>query len=487
MLMDNHWFTEKDELFIYVTNCLKQTSGKSLKDLGTNPNLPSIEQIRVKVYDKLVSYCEPSDSSWNPEEVAEELLNDVPDDKLLSLYFRGDIYHFFEYDEVSTAFKTLMTDGDIAEADYGWVEKNYPDAMEFLNSIWVYIEDWVLAPGLVRDINHKIEVMERKSVILTDTDSTFLTVDPWVKWCESYLEIDNSTDEKQLTVINTMLMLMRLASDHQMEKLTTNMFVPKDFRWLVNFKSEFIYSRLLLTNGKKHYMGLVTFQEGAKRVNADGEIGEIDIKGLSIKKSNLSPYTGRYLTDLVETNIFRKGTEIDRFTLINGLTRFEETIRENILNGGTDFAKPTKVKNPDGYANKFSMDVFRGSLAWNTLYPEERIENSTSALLYQLTPGSDYEQFLNIMESVEYDNKEFIIDTITNLFYNADEQPELFKNGFNWIALPYGIEQMPKWIINLIDIDEIVSKNTSPVLPILESIDIKVISNNNQYTNVVKF
>ncbi|MGO4984969.1 family B DNA polymerase, partial [Collinsella sp. Sow4_E3] len=58
MLMDNHWFTEPDELFVYVTACKMKVQDSSLDDLGENPNLPSnIDEIRKEVKRKLVSYC----------------------------------------------------------------------------------------------------------------------------------------------------------------------------------------------------------------------------------------------------------------------------------------------------------------------------------------------------------------------------------------------------------------------------------------------
>ena len=107
------------------------------------------------------------------------------------------------------------------------------------------------------DLPRMVTTMRRRIVTLTDTDSTFLNLNPWVEWITEQLGGEELPDDDHLTSMNCIIYILRCQNDFQMEWLTRNMGIEASHRGLILFKSEFIIKRQMLTDGKKHYAAFV--------------------------------------------------------------------------------------------------------------------------------------------------------------------------------------------------------------------------------------
>jgi hypothetical protein len=74
-----------------------------------------------------------------------------------------------------------------------------------------------------------------------------------MEWLTSYFDYSDADEDCLLTGLNSMVYLLRLMNDYQMACLTRNLGVPEHKRKLINFKSEFVIARMVLTDGKKNY------------------------------------------------------------------------------------------------------------------------------------------------------------------------------------------------------------------------------------------
>lgn len=487
-LDDNHFFINKEDVSYHLMRCVESyiEFGEEFGKFGENPHLE--ECTYEHLFNKIVGYCHPTDSSWIPEEVVKEALDNIPESFYPAIFFRGQMAKFLEYSNLKSGMIEHLQDYDIAEAEYKWMEKKKPASMAFLNEIWGYIRHWVASPYLIPNIEERVLHMKRRVVILTDTDSCFLGVDKLLLWTRDVLGLDIEDPDKQISHVNFYILIMRLMSDHCMMEFGKGMNVPEDYRWMLYFKSEYFYKRLILTNGKKNYIGLMTYQEGSKLRNKAGGLGEIDIKGLQIKKSGTAKATGKMHKDLIETYLLRS-EEMDRFALLNKLTQFEQDIYRDVIDEGSlNFVKPASYKNPKFYKNPEGMPIYRGVTTWNALFPDDPIKPSETARICKISVLNNYDLFLEHMEAYDGDDKNHIIDTITRLYFDEKSNEKMAAKGLNWFAMPYNIEQIPAWLRPMINIRDEVSSNIAPILPILESVDIRVASGNvTTFTNILKF
>ena len=127
------------------------------------------------------------------------------------------------------------------------------EAIETLNE---YFEYFLSYPYQWDDKERHIADMRRKCVIISDTDSTFLNIDPVVEWYERELNGGERLDKiGRIAVCNVMVYAITKFVEKIFWQLTKNMNIPEDRRKLISMKSEFNYSRIILTKNKKQYAG----------------------------------------------------------------------------------------------------------------------------------------------------------------------------------------------------------------------------------------
>ena len=262
----NLWLRNPDEMARHVSLCLLATEGRDPQDeWGEHPGLMDAIDEELIVA-KLVDASAPG---WPAEECARKLVAGRSKLELVALALRGDPYTFMTFPETYQLLTVAMS-GEIHEADPGKLEKHHPKGKAAMERLWDGLRDWVAVPWMPTDMPRLVAQMQRRTVILVDTDSTFLNLHPWMKWVEENCDHDMQDEGKRLTAMNVMVYLLRLMNDWQMWALMTNLGVPEHKRRLINFKSEFVISRMVITGGKKHYTALLRFQEGARIVCGGG-------------------------------------------------------------------------------------------------------------------------------------------------------------------------------------------------------------------------
>mgnify|MGYP003616406367 CR=1 FL=1 len=213
--------------------------------------------------------------------------------------------------------------------------------------------------------------------------------------------------------------------------------------------------RIMLTEAKKQYASKVTMQEGVLYKKAD-----IDLKGLAIKKVSTNKRSRAKFEEILEKDIL-DDNEIDITKIIRKYKLFEQEIATSLKSGNLDFAIPAKVNKAENYVAPYSIPSFRGSLAWNILFPENEIQFPSRVLNVKLKIDS----FDQIKENI--DDEE-----ILNKFKRIYGNPDLVKKGIEIISIPPDSKEIPKFLIPFIDIEFIVNSNIKSGLPMLKSLGV---------------
>lgn len=478
-MMNNLWLRNPNEMARHVAICVGQCEGGDPREeWGDHPQVPEVTP--EMVVDRLIDASAPG---WDSRTCAEGLVVGLPESALWAILFRGNPFQFLGFPRAQELLITALN-GKISEADPGKMEKHHPEGKLAIEALWEGMSRWVAIHWMPADMPRLIGEMTRRVVILTDTDSTFLNLLPWMEWLRASFELPENDEDQMLTCLNVMVYLLRLVSDFQMGELTKNLGVPEDKRRMINFKSEFVISRMVLTNGKKNYVALEMYQEGARIVG-----DKVTLKGLSMKKTTVAKSTGEFLKESIETKILRS-KDIDRVGVLRDLVTLEDTIREQTLAGVPEYSSPATLGRMSEYADKYAMPVVRGALAYNVAEPEMPIREGDRVAMYRTVVNTDVGRLAEEIAKHEPGTRGHeALSALLTEFFGDNAPEEMSKNGFNWFCIPKDAAAIPDYMLPLIDVESVLQANSTPMHPILEAIGIRVsrASSVDSYSNIIRF
>ena len=455
-LGNNPAIESEDELLKHIFHCYKETGGVNpSEELGDCP----FDFFKDKsIIDYLKEQCV---FKWSQEfeEKVDSLIR-TEEDKF-SLLFRGKPYMFFDsFPYVHELYISCHEDKDN------------------INKLWNCLKKWVIFPWLHHNATNRVNRLKRKVAILSDTDSTFINLEPWVNYGWERLGEGEMEQEDLLCLIDVATKLLKLYTEERLERICYALQIPEDHHWLIEFKNEFLISRMLLTEGKKHYMYINLAQEG-KLIN-EGK-GELEIKGLAMKKSNTSKQTGEYLQNLCESRIMRG--DVDRVGLLKDIVLFEDEIKSSFSRGEVSYSSPSTMKRDVDYQNKWRIQSIRGKEAWNAIMPHASISAGEKVNLLHIRVGKDFDLLKEHCKDTE------ILQRLYNIFWSVDSEEDAKKRGFNWLAVPKTHQIIPEWLRPLLNLENSVAINIAPIHPIFKTLGLRLVntkSGNVDYTNLVE-
>jgi hypothetical protein len=484
MLSNNVHYDNFTDLSIYLN--------RILRDRHSNPEIPSILEIIDE--DKIPSPNDVyqvlkflTDKKLNKDELQEvkNLLKKMSKEDLSYIYYTNNLFKFLENSGPSELIRALL------EVDIQNPAKIDDDTKAIVESLWTLIKNYVSYDYQIFQRQSRAFSMERESIITVDTDSNFLSLNKWVQWVKDQFDIEINSDNfkqeevvpdemKLFTIINIAVLLLSRYVQMVLNRFTHNCNVNPEKQPIINMKSEYFYPRILLTRNKKQYCGYLRLQEGNLITKYKQQI---DMKGMSIKKASVNNRTREVFTNLIDKNILRSKT-INLAEILGLFIKFEAEIRNSLMNGETTFLTPAKVNDIGSYKLPQQMPVVRGSLVWNELYPENKIQIPDKINLLKIKGGS-----IQDLKPI-YGTKEFeFLQEYCFTPPTDDSRLDLTNYGFNILALPKSEEKIPEWVIPLIDINTIVDDNIRPGILILQSLGLKIMKYNNSeyYSNFINF
>lgn len=526
-LGNNVKFRSLNEVLMFIKHTVSERSHRQYNDSDILSHWISKEEC----FAKLVLDCGGFASEiYVPDEkdldIIWKTVCNLPQEDLNRIYYKNNLYEFLLNRSMVKAIRFMM---DRLETPYLSPDEVPVEIHAELDAFIDILDEYVMNHFQVMDRIIRWQNMIHQICILSDTDSAFVSLDAWVRFATgliadmklkiAHIETDmiaaienerheflkaNPTiqdfdfyndkvierrrmidpliiipqDNIRYSLISIMTRTVSILCNKYIEESTktSNSWSP-DRKCRMYLKNEFLIKRILMTNVKKNYVTKQELQEG--HIIPDTIDTAVDIKGIECMHKSTSPdSTKKALKKIVYEDILQP-ENIDQIQVLKDMAILEKNIIASLYSGSKEYYKPAKVKSQSNYEMPMRIQGVKGIIAWNGLKREEDLPLNLDEL--------------NTVNIAKVDLNNATLDRIREkdpgLYMRAKaffEDPENadFKGKVDAIAIP-SEQQVPDWIMTILNFDQIVSDNISG-FP-LESINIRRSNNSNiNYINMIK-
>lgn len=210
--------------------------------------------------------------------------------------------------------------------------------------------------------SYRLKNMRRRTVVLSDTDSTCFTLDEWVKW---YGDGNFQINPKTIAIGGAIAYITTQSIVHLLRIFSCNMGVDPDLIDKLGMKNEFLWLVHIPAEVSKHYFAYTVIQE----TNVLGD-PEIEIKGVHLKNSAVAKHMiddGKaMMKDILER--VSRNEKIKLKDIVTHVIGLENSITESVYKGESDFLKKSKIKTKDAYVEDPSKSPYGRHLFWNEVF-----------------------------------------------------------------------------------------------------------------------
>lgn len=521
-------FGSLDEVVVYIDNIVREKSTRQYQDKFIIKEDVPLHQ----VFGHLIMMC---GWYWIPDEEEMEIiwnmLQNMSQWDLNRIYYKNNLYEFMNAsDYMRGLLKTIL---EKLKTPYMEPMKPPKEIKAELDEFRDIMLEYVYYSYPIPDKVDRMKNMVKSIIMISDTDSAIISLDAWFRYslelvkgehlqmfnkkidvfrevefdefgdikdtswreCVDFVEQDITfdfydddlvelehkidptvflpQDGLRYSIINIMCYILDWISNDYMLKFTKchHSWAPdKDCKIIL--KNEFLFKRALLTTGQKNYASYQEIQEGHKIPPEEA----LDIKGIQalIKAGTPAP-TKKALKKILYEDILT-ADNIDQVKIIKHLAAVERNIVNSIASGSKEYYKPVNVKSTHSYDDPMGIQGIKASVAWNALKRDDQEpinldqRNHIDIAKVQLNKKT-----LNRLEQFPE-----VYDKAVKLL----EDPAFKKNGeCTSIAIPPS-EDVPDWLIAIIDTNTIVTDNISG-FPV-ESVGIQRLDKNVNLSTMIK-
>lgn len=451
-IFGNQAFPNFSDLMLYIED-VKTHATKNILEIIDTDMIKTKQEVVDFIAKKCMFDMAVGTSRYSQLVKAVDNLND---NELQQLYYRNNFYEFIPSTKVSkivyAALGTPIVVDKYIKNKFSTPEEER--GIKIANMLMQVLEDFVIMYRLPSQKYKIVNNLKRRTIIHTDTDSVFIYLHPFIRFCQLLNRADRFNNVNLITVmINKYVAKSMLMLSDRLKTSAKN-------RTRLEMKNESLFRKVIMTRNKKNYMTLPEVKEGKIL-----EKMKVDIKGLSIKKSTLHKNVRDFFASVVNEELFRADTdEINVPVILKKIFDFKTRMRAELSSGSIEYSSTLKMNNIATYKNPYSMPVVRGSIVWNALYPENPIQNSQKCGSYSLV-GLTTEHDLDKISDTD------IRETIRGVVF-ADENMK--DRGVVVLAFPKNITSLPEWVRPFIDVDAIIEKNIANMNPTMEALGIHI-------------
>lgn len=426
-----------------------------------------------EVYDRFINKCK-FDITHEQKEILSGALETFSETQLEKLFFKNNLMAFLALPDIAEMFVECITD------DFLNFEKPPEAIKETIGGLYELMNYFVMFKYQWQNKHNVADKMIRKAVIISDTDSTFLNIDPIVEWYKKKIGKQELDKDTRIVVCNAMVFFITKFITLVFAELTKNLNVVESMRPIVNMKSEFNFSRLILTSKKKRYAGIIVAQEGKIFTKP-----KFEVKGLAIKTVNTPKFARDYFNEVLEKDILgAKG--INPLIPFKKLIKFEGDISNSIKSCETKYLKHGKFTSVKRYANPYGQANIRAVLLWNLMFPKNVIPEFSNINVMKLVNlehidfknklPEEYHDAIGKFLAIEYETSKKLKDENGTVYKIEKTMHTVGEKPIKAIAVPKGMTEFPEVLSELVDVNTITNDVIKNGNVLLESLGFKLIS-----------
>lgn len=513
-LANNCVFVEENEVYRFI-NFVKRES--DAYELAVNNFYNPFKEIpEEKVFKKIIDNCNFNLSGKIIANIKMMIHNMTPNQRIL-LYYKNNLYEFCNTPIINSAIIKLHK--MIPELRVPETYTLSKEAIDLIDFIWKMMYAFVVFDHPVYDRIRKNKYTYKKAVAYQDTDSNFLILGPWVNYIKSIIPEDVPTDKEELKqfefkVVNIMTLFVTKVVTCSFKTLCHSLNIDEDHTPQLAMKNEFYFSRILFTSAKKRYVARPLLQEGIElHYPKDHEY-----KGFDFIKSNTKQSIRDFYSKMIYEDILIP-EDINIKKIFLKIMTFEESMKNALRNGDTQYFKQSNLKAQKEYANPYAIQGIKGVMLWNTLNRDYQIQLPSDVDIIPITlEKGRRKRVAKLGEQIEWSvwkapigvdpetGRTIYIDNATkDMIQFAKKYPEEFEKlsreillnpnnairsmGLNCIAKPKNDSiPRPEWLNDIMDVEKISNDALNLINPILKSLGITILKAGPQvehYSNII--
>ena len=438
------------------------------------------------------------------------IVNNLSREDLNRVYYANNLYEFVENTYVKDLLKNMIIKLDQPVMN----SLEIPDQiLEEANLFTDLLFEYVYYKYMYIDRIDRCDNMIKSVTMVSDTDSTIISLDAWYHYVLKMLDgtdlkINNDTsifadkvienmkarkldynfqtdeiipideerakndfenvprnDNVRFTIINILAYALDKIVNHYMEQACRNNFSLKQEyhdSCRIIAKTEFLFRRLMMTLGRKHYASFIEVQEGNMVPFEEG----LDVKGIDILEKSVTPESTKKALKKILLEDILTAPSIDQVQFIKDIAIFQKQIIESIRSGSKEFFKPATIKSLGAYTDPMKIQGIKASIAWNAIrepgldainLSERNAINIVKVIINRSTVDKIKDSFPEV-----YQNMLNALDDETFKKLGKEDpktrEKKVLANFIDCIALPLNVE-LPKWLEPFIDYDTIIANN----------------------------
>ena len=290
-MCDNVLFYSMDECLMFINNIVHEKDRRQKNDAKWVNDVT-----KNQLYDRLLKKFK------NPEicdeDMVKRIIKNLSQEDRNRVYYKSNLYEFFRNSE-----KAQQLLKNIAHDDHEFMDpENPPDYInKELTKLREAVMEYVHYNYPTYNRAYRLKTETRKCVIVIDTDSNFINLQPWVDFVydeilQGYTKIsrrkkvdgryiiESRNEEKSYSkkkkeketfrIIFTMVNMMSEMVNKSLETFKIRSNIKPGHPGELHMKNEFLYDSILITPAKKHYQSAIRIQEGVYFEKPD-----FDVKG----------------------------------------------------------------------------------------------------------------------------------------------------------------------------------------------------------------
>jgi hypothetical protein len=444
-------------------------------------------------------------------------INNLDDVQRIYLYYKCDFMKLvLQNKNIANLIYTLLNDpSPFNSTSPKDIPESFTPILDLLSRL---IGKFVIVKTPTPKRIDKYTSRRRRGIILSDTDSVVINLQPYVKkMSELYYKQNNldaslcehlafNNENMCFKIVNIMSYLCTYVTKEASDIFCKSSNVPEELRNWITMKNEYYFMRMIMyVNAKKNYICYVRLKEGKIQddVSATGKLNN----------STVNTFVHDKIMETIENKIL-KCQFINPADILRDIKQLERDIITRIINGDITFGRKGRYSGPNGYktvvrkkkgdgaaeSKKNSQDpgdsktvpglytnnIGRSCYIWNLLYPASKINIGDYAYIFNTNIETiDDLDKLKYEYPVEYEN-------IKSLIFENDKEPFLSKYGLRSIAIPITerVTSIPKWIVKYIDYEEITNKHLQPIISLIPSVGTytsRMAGTKNTYSPLISF
>ena len=498
-LANNVKFGSLDEIVVYIDNIVQERSQRRFNDRDILDADVPVHQ----VFGHLIMMC---GWLWIPEEedmqIVWDILQNLPQDDLNRIYYKNNLYEFVSNTSMKNALYQIIHS---LNEPYLNPMKPPKEIEPELDAYRDLILEYVYYSYMIPDRVDRNANMIKSIIMISDTDSCIISLDAWYRyglsivgderlkisqimvdpfekieekdedtgaWIKPFEEFEDEydydfyndevierehfinpavflpQDNVRYSIINVMCYILdRVVNDHMVKFTKANFSFAEGKKCKIIAKNEFLFRRALLSDGKKNYASYQEIQEG----NFIPKDEALDVKGLqAMAKSSAPDSTKKALKKILLEDIL-KADNIDQLKIIKDLAILEHKIVDSITSGSKEYYKPVNIKSMNSYDEPMRQQGIKASVVWNELRTGDLdiidLEARNHVEIAKIVlDNNTVERLIGYPEI--YEKAKALL-----------ERPEFKKDGkIKAIAIPT-TEDVPDWVIEVVNVNELVTDN----------------------------